>query len=299
MDNLKTLFEKGYYELILKLTNESDDPTYLLFRLLSLVCLNNDQEALKLIDSKQEIFEKSYPEKLIKTHLELLLKNQKFDEAKDALTHYQNLPYISQNVEEMLIDYPKQIEILKDNKNGQVFSEEEIDDILLNSTDGYKISEAVFSLRKMNISIFIDTIKKFIIRKDVHPYYRTFGLLLLVDYKYNENIQFLYNDNLIRINPVNLKPPFMDDKYNLLCEKIYFKTNKNISIQEAALHLLNCYILCIYPNKLNDKKIEEYCDAFISISSDLFHENYPINKETLILKNNIKKTIESVEEILN
>ena len=299
MDNLKTLFEKGYYELIIKLTDNSDEPIHLLFRLLSLVCLNNDQEALKLIDTKQEIFEKNYPEKLIKTHLELLLKNQRFEDANAALNHYQNLPYISQNVEEMLINYPKQIEALKNNKNNQVFSEEEIDDILLNSTDGYKISEAIFSLRKMNISIFIDTIKKFITRKDVHPYYRTFGLLLLVDFKYNENIQFLYNDNLINANPSNLKPPFMDNKYNLLCEKIYFKTNKNISIQEGALHLLNCYILCIYPNELDDKKIDDYCDAFISISSDLFHENYPINKQISILKNDIKKTIESVEEILN
>ena len=45
----------------------------------------------------------------MKLHFELLLSKKLFDEAKIALDHYENLPYVSQEVEEFMREMSQRI----------------------------------------------------------------------------------------------------------------------------------------------------------------------------------------------
>lgn len=297
MENLKKLFESGNYEEIVKKTKGSSDPLSILFKILSFVSLGRDDEALDEIEKSRDILEKKYPEKLIKIHFELLLKNRLFDEAKLAWKHYEELPYISQEVEELLREFPKQIEEAKSISQTNAYSEEEIERILTKSIDNNEISELLFSLKKYNLNLYIDALLKFIKRSDVHPNFRTYGLILLVDNKYDANISFLLMGKIINVNPSKINPPFLDKTYNLLTEKIYFLTTKDISLQEISLHLLNCYIIDTYPNEIKYSNLDNLAKTFVSIGKDYLSQKDSIDPEVLEIKNNVKKVIESTPNI--
>lgn len=297
MDNLKSLFEKGQYKLIIKLTENSKQPIDVFLRLLSFVSLGDDNNALQTIENNREVLEKNYPEKVIKIHFELLLKNRYFDEAKIVLKHYENLPYISQNVEEILRKIPDDIEELKSFENSKVYSPDDIETILLNSSDNNEIGEVIFSLKNYNLNLYKDALKDFIKRSDVHPNFRTYGLLIFVENNLDENIDFLKDGKIMAINPKKLPKPFTDKAYGTLCEKIYYKTVKNISLQETALHLLNCYIIDTYPKQLEENNIEIMADAFVALSNEYFGNQILLNDDLKNTKDRIKKVIESTSEL--
>ena len=58
MDNLESLFNKKEYQLVVDLTEKSDDPQERLLRLTSLIILNKTDEALDEIESHQAMFPK-------------------------------------------------------------------------------------------------------------------------------------------------------------------------------------------------------------------------------------------------
>ncbi len=297
MDNLESLFEKKQYELIVKLTQQSIDPKELFIRLSSLVILGQDEEALDEIEKYQAIIESKYPARLMKLHFELLLKNRYFDEARIALTHYQNLPYISQAVEEFLRDMPKRIEA-EEHEKSLAFSEDEICSTLESETDNGKISEVVFSLKTYNLQMYVHSLKKFMLRKDVHPNLRTFALILLVDNKYNEKVSFLSREGIVEVNPSLIVPPFSSSSFNAVTKFVFENSERNVSLQETALHLVNCLVIDVYPKDIDYASSLVMGQAFIEIAKDYIQiPTGEITKEVLSIKEKIKAIIESTPAI--
>ena len=61
MDSLKTLMDKKQYDLVLKLTENSQDSLALFYRLSAMLATGRSEDALKLIkDKKGQIFLASY-----------------------------------------------------------------------------------------------------------------------------------------------------------------------------------------------------------------------------------------------
>lgn len=292
MDNLKSLFDKKQYDLVIKLTESSELPEERLLRLLSFVNLNEDDKALDEIESHQEFYDKYYPKKSMVLCFELLLKNKYFDEAKIKLEHYKNLPYISQEVEEYLRDLPNKISEAQNPYNGVNYSEEEISDILEKSDNLGEISEVLFSLKKYNLSIYIDSLKKFLMRKNIHPNLLTYGLILLVDEKYNEEISYFYKDKLIKLNPSKLNPPFVGKSYGEITTRIHDKSDKNITIQQTALSLLNYLVLDLYPVDIDKYDSSDLGDALVLIAKEYINDKNEDPSLNSVLKDEIKSIIE-------
>lgn len=299
MDNLDSLFKKKQYELVISLTRESTDPKELFLRLSSLVCLAKSDEALNLIDKYQNIIEEKYPFQLMKLHFELLLSKRLFDEAKIALNHYENLPYISQEVEEFMRDMKERIiDEEHPSNSSSIYSIDEVIEIIEKSRDNSEISKVIFNLKNYNINLLIDSLKKFMKRDDVHPNFRTYILILLIDNKINEEFEFLSINGIIKINPVKLEPPFMSNSFNEVCEKITNKGDKNVSLIETALHLYNCFIIDTYPIDVLKANSEELSDCFIYIAKTYLNiEISLINEKISLLAKKIKQIIESTPEI--
>lgn len=95
MDNLKSLFDKKEYDLVIKLTRSSSDVDDLFYCLSAYLSLNKIDDALTLIKEKKDILKTRLP-MLMRTHIELLCLAQKFDEAYDTIKEYENMPYFSQ-----------------------------------------------------------------------------------------------------------------------------------------------------------------------------------------------------------
>lgn len=297
MDNLESLFEKKQYDLIIKLTESSSDPKERFMRLSCFVILGKDKEALDEIETNQNILEKNYPQKLMKLHFELLLKNKLFDEAKIALKHYQDLPYISQEVEEFLRSIPERIDNEKNSKN-KYYSIDEICETLETESDSALIGEVLFSLKNYNLMQIIDSLKIFMKRNDVNPNFRTFAFITLIDNKFDGEIELLTRNGLKTLNPKNIMPPFSSNAFNQITKNIFLESNKNVTIQETALHLVNCYALDIYPDDLTIDSPKNMSKAFIMIAKDYIKEDYDKSETNIVsLKEKIKSIIESTPTI--
>ena len=298
MDNLDTLFNKKQYDLVVKLTELSVDPRERFLRISCLVSLNKIDQALDEIEKYQKLIESKYPFQLMKLHFELLLSKQLYDEARLALSHYQNLPYISQEVEEFMQEMKIRIDDEEKPKATKTIPMDEIYDVLEKETNQGVISQVIFSLKDYNINNYIDSLKIFILREDVHPNFRTYALILLVDNKYDEDIEFLSLNGIISINPSLLEPPFMSPQFNEVCRLITSKCEQNVTLIETALHLFNCFIIDTYPINIYDKSSEELSDSFVYIAKKYLNIDISSYDENIVkTANNIKYIIESTPDI--
>ena len=298
MDNLESLYYKKEYQLVLDLTKDSTDPRELLMRISCLIITGKTDEALDEIEKNQSIIEKQYQKRLMKIHFELLLSKGLFDEARLALKHYQNLPYVSQEVEELMREMKDRIEEESHPKSHHTFNIEDIYDVLEKETDSAKISQVLFNLKNYNLNIYIDSLKIFMKREDVNPNFRTYALILLIDEKYDEEVGFLSRLGLISVVPTKLNPPFMSNSFNETCRLITDKCNHDVSMIETALHLFNCYIIDTYPEDIYSVGEEMLSSAFIRIAESYLNKVHSSNDEKVAdLATEIQKIIESTPEI--
>ena len=298
MDNLESLYYKKEYQLVLDLTKDSTDPRELLMRISCLIITGKTDEAVDEIEKNQSIIEKQYQKRLMKIHFELLLSKGLFDEARLALKHYEDLPYVSQEVEELMREIKDRIEEESHPKSHHSFNIEDIYDVLEKETDSAKISQVLFNLKNYNLNIYIDSLKIFMKREDVNPNFRTYALILLIDEKYDEEVGFLSRLGLISVVPTKLNPPFMSNSFNETCRLITDKCNHDVSMIETALHLFNCYIIDTYPEDIYSVGEEMLSSAFIRIAESYLNKVHSsIDEKVADLASEIQKIIESTPEI--
>ena len=175
---------------------------------------------------------------------------------------------------------------------------DEIYDVLEKEVDSAKISQVIFSLKNFNLNTYIDSLKIFLTREDVNPNFRTYGLILLIDEKYNEEVNFLSRLGLIRVNPTKLNPPFMSESFNETCRLITDKSNHDVSLIETGLHLFNCYIIDTYPEDIYKVGVDKLSSAFVFIAESYLNKLHSsIYEEIVNLASEIQKIIESTPEI--
>ena len=299
MDSLKTLMDKKQYDLVLKITENSQDSLALFYRLSALLATGKSNEALNLIKSKREILKSNLP-LLMKIHIEILCLLSKFDEAYDELKYYAELPYENQETEELLSSLPKYIreEELKQYKRQEV-GQEEIAKKLLSKNDNDVLS-ALDAVREQPIERFILPIQN-ILRSYPKQTVRAFALLLFVARKYDKPVTFLSEDGLTEIVPASLEEPFVipgvgtiDDVSQLLQN-----TYHDPSLVQTAINALSSEIVYLYPRKIAYSK-EQLIVIFGYLAKDLLKvkdndlkkmcEQYLLNEEEVGLEiNKIRK----------
>lgn len=267
MNRLEELYEQKNFDLLIKLVGSSHDPKERFLVLSALVQLGKRKESLDEIDRYQSILETSHPFQLMKMHFELLLSEKLYDEARIKLRHYENLPYISQEVEEFLRDMKVRIEDEAHQKKGSnLIPLDEVFETLETGTSQTDIAQTVFQLKNYNINLLIDSLRIFLKRSDVHPNFRTYVLIYLVDQKYDSEIEILVRGKMMVVNPSKIVPPFMHEDFNEVCRQITLFSDGDTSITETALHLFNCYILDTYPLDIYEDGIIELAQAFVYIA---------------------------------
>ena len=267
VNRIEELYEQKNFDLLIKLVGSSFDPKERFLVLSALVQLGKRKEALDEIDKYQAILETSHPFQLMKMHFELLLSEKLFDEARIKLRHYENLPYISQEVEEFLRDMKVRIEDEAHAKKGSTLIPlDEVFETLETGTNQAEIAQTVFNLKNYNINLLIDCLRIFLKRSDVHPNFRTYVLIYLVDQKLDCEIEVLIQGKIVVVNPAKITPPFMHQDFNEVCRQITIFAEQDTSITETALHLFNCYILDTYPEDIYQDGIIELAQAFVYIA---------------------------------
>lgn len=251
MDSLKTLMDKKAYDLVLKLTENSVDSISLFYRISALLALGEPLKCLDIINAHRRTLEEK-PSILIKIHIEILCLLGRFDEAYEVLRYYQELPYDSQETEEILRAMPAYIRSEEKKTYQQhVANEDELRAKLL-SKDDEEVIVALNEIRSFPLESFLLPIIK-IIRSHARQIVRVFALLLLVDKKYDKEVEFLHFGELIKVVPAELHDPFCLEGFKDMQELTFALQSEyhDPSIAENALQLISSYLLYIYPSKLD------------------------------------------------
>lgn len=287
MDSLKSLMDKKQYDLVLKLTNNSTDPTHLFYRISAFLALGKGEESLNTIINNRKILESDLSI-LIKVHIEILCLLNRFDEAYVELKYYENLPYVSQQIEEILREMPNYIR----QEERKSFSSKEMDDEhvkkLIRSKEMNDVIIALDVIRERGIEHFLEDLKYLMINHE-HQSIRSFSLLVLVQKKLNQLVDFKHIDKIIQVNPSLVNPPFVGDKFNGLVRKLSIDFN-NPSLSENATQILSTYLMFIYPDELS-RDDEVIIEALYQISS-----KYLQSKSEDLLTRCEKKNLD-VEEV--
>ena len=253
MDSLKSLMDKKEYELVIKLTNNSLEVYDLFYRVSAFLALFRLQEALEVIDNNRRIMEHDLPA-LIKIHIELLCLAGEFNEARKELNYYSNLPYHSQQVEEILRDMPEFI--LKEEKMNNSLHALNDQEILakLTSKNAQEVIIGLDNLRIRDVIPFLKYISNILVNFPVQSV-RSFALLLLVQKEVDRDLSFNSLDKIIKINPKHLLPPFDEKHFNQRIKRIEQKFN-DPSLSQTAVQIYSSYLLYIYPsNPIDDEDL--------------------------------------------
>lgn len=247
MDSLKSLLDKKQYELILKLTEESSDFEGLTYRVSALMCLGRYKDALDVIEINREVFELS-PLILMKVHFEILINLKAFDKAYIEMKHYQDMPYVSQEVEEYLRVLPDLLRKAEKTSEEMAFiNPDTIKDKLLTSKDDYEILSLINYIRKVNGREYYPYIVALLKKEDLNPNTITYALLYLVGEKYHQVVTLSKNGKKYSVMPSDLEPPFLGNKYYEFALRIG-RIAKDPSVASCALNILNDYIIELYPD---------------------------------------------------
>lgn len=277
MDNFKTLFEKGEYELVIKISKNSNNVDDLFYCLSAFLALNKIEEALKFISDKFAILKERLP-MLMKTHIELLCLGAKFDEAYEKIAYYKELPYYSQEAEETLKELPKIVREYEANyykSHNKSIDYEQINKDL-SSLNDYEVLNALDSLRSLDITPYLDKIQNLLVNYPKQSV-RSFALLFLVQRVIDKDFDFLHIDKVIKVNPSRLNPPFIGDDFVSIQNKMQ-ELYRDVSITNNAVQLLSSYLIYIYPEEV-DLTSMDLIEAFHIIACKYLSIPYISEKE--------------------
>lgn len=273
MDNLQSLLEQGEYKKVLEKTNESHDPLALFSRAAAYLGLGRDEDVLQLIAKEHESMETKLPQ-LIKLHIELLIELQRYDEAYEAMDHYNSLPYFSQESEEMLKEYPGRIRTAeKQLNNNDRFSEKEIIASLTGKDEG-KILITLEYIAHHEPLKYLDSIKKILIGT-INEFVKTFALLILVSEKYEEEVEFIKGGIDYHLVPYELDPPFEGPFFEEFAKQME-SHGEDPYIVNIASEIFHNYLMAVYPDDvygdISDLLIEALfvvAKTYLGLSYDL------------------------------
>ena len=262
MDSLKSLMDKKQYDLVIKLTENSTDRMHLFYRISAFLAMGKPLESLAIIENNREELEKDLSI-LMKIHIEILCLLCMFDDAYKELERYKNLPYVSQQVEELLASLPIYIR----EEERKAFSSKEMEDeqvkVLLHSQD---VDDAIVGLdivRERDIKNFLDDLKWAMVE---HPSQsiRSFSLFVLVQKEFDGVVKFNHNGKIIEVNPKELTPPFVGEPFNTIVKRLSIEFN-DPSLGENAIQILSTHIMFIYPDEIPYTE-DEIVEALYQIS---------------------------------
>jgi hypothetical protein len=295
-ETIKSLFEKGEYQKLLSDTFPFCSTDDLIYRLESFWRTGNVTLAWELIDSKRVDLEKNLP-LFMEVHLDLLKSKGDLSLCIKEYEHYMDLPYHSQEIEEMLkafhlfIINPKKEE--NKGKSIQVIKK------LLSSPKEENIWSGLYSLDSKNTKNVIEELVK-LLTSNHSANIKTFALLNLVSLKYENEVVIEKNGFVYKVIPSIIEPPFIGPTHEKALQ-ILSKMDKDPSFFQMATNLYKQYIVACYPeNPLEDRLNEVITSLGVLVKRymgldekiDLICEQYKITKNVLMA------TSEEIEIIL-
>ena len=264
MDNLKSLLDNKQYELVLRLTEGSKVSNDLFYRISAFIFLGKYEDALYVIQDNQEILETNLPA-LINAHINLLCVLNRFEQAYTVLDYYNNLPYQSQVVEEILRKMPSVIEAEEKKQTSfKFYSDEELEKML----ESDKFEDNLLALdviKNRDVLAFLPILKK-LLSSSKKETVKSYILMMLVKKEIDRDLQINKCGRLINVNPKHLNPPFTGEVFDGVV-RAFDKEYKDSTLSQIATQLFSQYSIYIYPEEYK-YSVKEYVGVFYLLAKD-------------------------------
>ena len=264
MDNLKSLLDNKQYDLVLKLTETSTTSNDLFYRISAFIFLGKYEDALFVIQDHQETLESNLPA-LINAHINLLCVLNRFEQAYRVLDYYNNLPYQSQVVEEILRKMPKVIEAEEKKQTSYKFySDDEIEQ-MLKSEKFEDVLLALDIVKNRDVLAFLPLLKDLLVNSNKETI-KSYILMMLVKKEIDRDLLINKFGEEIKVNPKYLNPPFMGEIFDNVI-KGFDKEFKDSTLSQIATQLFSQYTIYIYPKEYI-YSIKEYIAVFYLLAKN-------------------------------
>ena len=248
MEDLKALLAKQEFQEILKRTNGSKDPEALFYRANAYFGLGRDEEGVQTLLKNEDILYDYHPIQYMKMLLEARLALGQFDEAYEDNDRFQNKPYVSQEVEEILRNL---IAFIRGKERESFRKKEktpsEVKKILKEEEDDFTVLQVLGEIQN-DPSYYEEDLRE-VVESNRHPMVKTFALLILVSLKSTKMVVLKKNKKTYSVIPSELVPPYVGEGFSKLKSDIASYT-KNTSLNDVATSLFEEYIIASYPDPL-------------------------------------------------
>lgn len=295
---IEQLYQRNNYLEIIEQFSDSSNAKDIYYVILSYIGINKIEVALNMIISHQSELLKEFPKEIISLHIDLLIENNRFDEAEKALNTYKELPYISYEIEELFKDLDTMIQrckysITKNKKEN--YHTELLSDNVNNQT------EAVIALYNEDIKEYIRDFKVLLDDENCSPLVQSLILLLLLSKKNDEQFRVRKLGLVYDIVPYELEPIVDKETINKKISEVV--TINSITLNKTIEFILMRYSLSIYPERLfdgDDTSIVLAASLLAARATNEYSEEiYQIITKNQLNKEKIETMSSIIDEIIN
>ncbi len=275
MSKISDLFEKGKFIEVLNMTEKCQNDEEYFFHFLSLLALDKNEDALLYLSDNHQALERFSLVDLINVHLNLLLRMDRHAEAYKALDYYRELPYESQEVEELLknAEYGIRNHEVAQSKSFTMSNEKVKKYLKSDDFEQFQTAIQYLSRPEIYIGAFEEELQDLLTNGKTQSI-RAITLLLMCEKKYEGNFAFNYFGKIIDVDPKALNAKADLSVVKRFKNKIDKKCKKDVTLIEIAMELFNQFTINYFPYspEVDDEGFE---DPFISIAEKILNGIMP------------------------
>lgn len=291
MNKYEKMFENGEYLEIINELELNKEPENIWLVVDSYVQINQIDNAIRTIENNRDILLKDDPKKTMFLNIDLLILNNDFVRALKTLSIFEELPYISIEIEELLPELKDYIYKSMNKKSSSITNADIIKS--LNNYDNQEmLLRSLYEIEKRDYKPFFNELRNILVSENINDNIKTLILILLSEKKCNEKVKIIKKNFEGDVIPSQIKPIITTKEIEILINNLI--DEKDITIIKCVQDMLTSYFLSIYPKSLSKNDEEKYVYAHYLLALELFDKD-KTNAFNLIKKHNFD--IEEIEEI--
>ena len=273
MSDIAELVKQGKFEEALALPEGGLEPRERFFRVSSLLSLGKAQAAMdEILAHRKNLFD-AHHLLTIKADEETRLLLNQYDEAEQDVAYFQNLPYVSQRVEEALRALPSTIAATRFTAGSNSRKDlEELLEVLASPSDDLMLLSALNGLKKVGeLEDYRGLVEELLLGPH-HDDVKTYALMLLSAKGSDHPVTLVKGGKRYEVIPAKLGTPYGLPEYQALRRKLGALLDQ--SLVEVSGELLDLYALIRYPERfLTPGEEDDFFEGLVDLGRSYLGQN--------------------------
>lgn len=289
---LKHLYKDDEIEKLIAITKDSDEINHRLFYLHALRKLGEYHIALSYIAEHQMELYNAFGPELIKLHIDSLAEIGDYDQALNVLKQYEAFPYFSLETNEVIAKLREVMQTRRKKEQTNKKYDLLVLERYLASNDENRGLVALNYIRENYSESYIHLLQKFMLDGS-REIIRSFILLLLIEYKYNDVVKVKKFGVVHKVVPAKLVEPFARKSFKEIetqLNKLLARDN-DLNLENVLRNVFAHHTIYIFPTQIQkaDRELISYLYLFVAYnmmgrttSLEHFALEFKLDEEALI-----------------